>query len=1076
MAEPLTQAPALVRFFDSFLQEANIKWLLAIGSLILLCSSVMLVANHWGSYPPFWQYLIMAGYTGFIYLASQWSYYRVALRKTGTGLMALSVLLQPALFFALGWMPVLDAGGALQYLLLLGLTAVFALLTGNRLLQHLLNGRQTTFLLSYMLLSASYAVVPMLPSPSTQVPWLLAVAWAAFVLGAVKINRYVFWLTEQRQAPRVFGFFPVALLGGLFLGLFAQHGLGLVAPEWLGLACILVALPVLLTADAAAQVFAQRSGGLLERRPWAVMIPVLVGLLLCIAGLLLAGVGLLPGHSPLAITPTAMLATAVFALVAQRTRQPALVWAALLVATVAYNFSPAYFLELGRQLLADGAAAVGESRLPLAFYGLSYLPLLLLLTVAAAYAERADAVLFATPLRRFAAVLTALLLLPAFAHVKALLPVAVALGGVFALQAWLLRRRWAVSAALLALVCAAAGAAPFTRLLLDWQVWWNSYPSWLLAAAAVLLLIDAPLRVRAERLPVTHPWLARLPQAVGLSLGLAVLLVPVYVVGLVFGQHQALFAAALGALLAAHCWRRADWWLSAFTLSFFYGALWVQLNSWQVAAVWQPLCMMLAAAVAMAGSLIWRLRDKAKAVISSRRYVNIGRPLRISAWVIGSVCVTVSLVNYTLPLWLAGALATACLLIVAKLDYRPQPLTFTVALALFTWQALALVVILCAPQGLLLDQLFGPRGVPALLPLALAAAVAGLLWQHGRMVASGWITAQRLGLTAVGVLALFARLGEPVMPLTDALLALATLLVWVAGELRAAIRFQDAARVWRAELLVAAGVAYFAAFGLVSFGGGWGASSLLGVAATAALISTLCAGRGQLAVMATPLRQTALLLPALAAALIVGRVWAGAGTGLLWLGGNGLVLPLVTGIYAWYGYRYRQRWAQLAALVVGNVGLLLLAQSLSLSDPQFYLIPVGGSVLLLRRLLRDQLPEAAQTPLAYLGSLIVLVSPLFNIITGSWLHIFSLMVLAVLVIVLAIGLRVRALIYTGSAFLAADLVAMVVRGGIDHPSLLWLAGLALGGLVILLAALAERHREELLQRLRLMSAALQNWQ
>ena len=38
---------ALLRFFDSFLQERNIRWMLALGMLILFGSSLTLVRAHW---------------------------------------------------------------------------------------------------------------------------------------------------------------------------------------------------------------------------------------------------------------------------------------------------------------------------------------------------------------------------------------------------------------------------------------------------------------------------------------------------------------------------------------------------------------------------------------------------------------------------------------------------------------------------------------------------------------------------------------------------------------------------------------------------------------------------------------------------------------------------------------------------------------------------------------------------------------------------------------------------------------------------------------------------------------------
>ena len=105
----------------------------------------------------------------------------------------------------------------------------------------------------------------------------------------------------------------------------------------------------------------------------------------------------------------------------------------------------------------------------------------------------------------------------------------------------------------------------------------------------------------------------------------------------------------------------------------------------------------------------------------------------------------------------------------------------------------------------------------------------------------------------------------------------------------------------------------------------------------------------------------------------------------------------------------------------------------------------------------------------------MLVSPLFAIVNGSWLHLFTLLALSVCVILLAIGLRLRALIHTGAAFLLADLAMMVVRSSIDHPSLLWVCGLGLGGAVIVLAAICERHREQVLSRIRMLSAELATW-
>jgi len=148
---------------------------------------------------------------------------------------------------------------------------------------------------------------------------------------------------------------------------------------------------------------------------------------------------------------------------------------------------------------------------------------------------------------------------------------------------------------------------------------------------------------------------------------------------------------------------------------------------------------------------------------------------------------------------------------------------------------------------------------------------------------------------------------------------------------------------------------------------------------------------------------------------------------------------------------------------------------LQLSDPPLIMIPIGASVLLLVELLRRDIPTSMHDPLRYLGALIILVSPVFNIVEGSWIALLTLMVLSVAIMLAAIGIRVRALVYTGTAFLFADLVAMVVRGSIDHPNLLWLAGIGCGAAVLTLGAICENNRERVLQRMRALSSELESW-
>jgi hypothetical protein len=231
--------------------------------------------------------------------------------------------------------------------------------------------------------------------------------------------------------------------------------------------------------------------------------------------------------------------------------------------------------------------------------------------------------------------------------------------------------------------------------------------------------------------------------------------------------------------------------------------------------------------------------------------------------------------------------------------------------------------------------------------------------------------------------------------------------------------------------------------------------------------------RSQLSILARPLATLAYLMPAVSVLLGIGRHLLV--TEPAWRGANSLAILLAGGFYFWRGIELRRRDLLTLAGVILNVALALLWRELRWSDPQFFLIPLGLTVLALVQLFREELPAKLLDPLRYLGALVILVSPVFHIIDGSWIHLFTMMLASVGVVLLGIGLRVRALVYTGTGFLLADLAAMLVRGSFDHPNLLWLAGLSLGAAVLALAAYCERNREVLLQRMRFLTETLSRW-
>src|ERR1700730_5939241 len=106
--------PFLQRFLDSFLQDRNIKWMLMVGMLILLGSSLLLVSAHWDTYTPVWKYGIFLAYTAAIFGIGQWTRSRLALPLTATVLQALTVLLVPITFVVLHWVQREQAGQVSQ--------------------------------------------------------------------------------------------------------------------------------------------------------------------------------------------------------------------------------------------------------------------------------------------------------------------------------------------------------------------------------------------------------------------------------------------------------------------------------------------------------------------------------------------------------------------------------------------------------------------------------------------------------------------------------------------------------------------------------------------------------------------------------------------------------------------------------------------------------------------------------------------------------------------------------------------------------------------------------------------------
>ncbi|GMU20258.1 MAG: hypothetical protein AMXMBFR13_03560 [Phycisphaerae bacterium] len=165
-------------------------------------------------------------------------------------------------------------------------------------------------------------------------------------------------------------------------------------------------------------------------------------------------------------------------------------------------------------------------------------------------------------------------------------------------------------------------------------------------------------------------------------------------------------------------------------------------------------------------------------------------------------------------------------------------------------------------------------------------------------------------------------------------------------------------------------------------------------------------------------------------------------------------------------------FALLAALA-GNGALWYLwhrAEGLEfVQHPQLWLIPAALSLLVAAYLNRRQLTEQQMTTIRYISITTIYVSSTADIFLNGvreapWLPLV-LAGLSVAGVLAGIVLRIRSFLFLGSAFLVLALVTMIWHAAADFGwTWLWyLAGIALGAMILAVFALFEKKREAMLE-------------
>jgi hypothetical protein len=460
---------------------------------------------------------------------------------------------------------------------------------------------------------------------------------------------------------------------------------------------------------------------------------------------------------------------------------------------------------------------------------------------------------------------------------------------------------------------------------------------------------------------------------------------------------------------------------------------------------------------------------------AQQRLRNWIAPLALILPILFASVALASLIFLGWPQRLAGVLALACAVLLRS-DRRIADISGAF-LPLLNWHLIAATVALATGASGTIFELTTFDIAAVAFPIAPLAAFS--LWSFesrrlsGAVAPKELVAVHRILLAMLSALLLGITLALQTEPWSELNIALGAI-TWIAvigTLLGTAVRTQDADWGWWTLTALAAAVLYFSAGRAIDLTSA--SVPYLALLSGIAINSVGHRAQGTWKVLSVPFRTAGFWLPLAVLPVALFRQMGDAN--VLWAGANSLPLLGAATFYFWRGMEQRRLGISLLSFVLLNLAFVLLWNDLNWHDPQLFLMPIGISIVALTELMNREIPSNYHNRLRLTGSLLILVSPTFHIVDGSWLHILTLMLASVLVALAAIGLRVRMLLYTSTAFLLADLVALVVRGSREEPNVLWITGVVLGGLIIALGAVCENHRELVLARLRGLAAELQGW-
>lgn len=1068
----------------------GIRWLLAVGALVLAVSVYRLVESQWAGMAVTAQYLTLVAGTFGVYGAGKLLRNRLRLPIAGSALQLLFSVLVPVLSWGAAYSSLLSApGGAIVY----GVSVVALLAAFRRCLAESLDYDGRLYPAAFGLLTIALPVLSLADVTGWGDILTVIGLGAVFHVGSRHINRFLFHRDRRDGIDRPVHLLPFVALTVLYA---ASASVLEIPEEYVALPIAIVGAVFVTTGEEYYRALVRSLRAQPSRWPKRSAWLLAVGFsLLVVAGQL----ALLDGSGRVPAIVLCALAALLFRWSFRYHNVPAHLFA-MLALVVGYVFLPALMPAVAVEALSELTDRLG----------------LVPATAKISFAQLGLGIVFAV-LGRFGAPrvhavgasvhLIGVVAVSAFAGAKVVAPLALVLA---AFSVTLTRRsEWAVAAniALGATVLAWGGSYGMELLAIVMiavvalvkRSPYLTVPCWLWAGVVAVSGIlsfetgggSEVLSAGALLLALGHRRSLPLACVAGLgavSLGIhgSLLFSDVASMVVLVVATQGMFAVSVG----LRRWASETWELAAELSIVSHGVLGV---AWLVIAIAASTVAVTIEPVIVAligGALLWpslRDRDESEAAWGIGVLVAYG-PLHLAA--LGLI----ETLPVLLLLALAGLLAARALVprwlapAIERLFRSWRVIAVIAALGLAGIEAAALTVVvvltvvlsrktpyrsllLLLAHGLILvagtagHELFALALVEAMtskFPLFAALALGWILWVEARRekTLSLWVT----GLECLVVSGFFLGFfPAEIFTAWDfgALVVIAA--AFAARHAFRSFRLENAGHAWAMQAWLGLGVLVGHFAGWVSFGSGRAAYVLLAA--------------GVLQYAASALWERSLRARALALSSSFGSQALVLGGGIVALGRlQTWPLFLASVFYLVLASRETRRIAPsiLAAAFLG-AGLFAVASSHGVGVELYSLAP-GFMLLALASLLSDEMGPRWSRHVFTAGASFIYATPvlaLYGEITWTWQAV--LLVLTVGFGAASFWLRSRPLLTLSTAALVIDLVCFVIVIRATEPILLWVGGVLLGVALMGLAAYLEHRREGLAQQIRVFGRELAGW-